>query len=72
MKSVRKNYAFIQDSKMKKAAVRDFFHQLLPAHLFILNFTNGFGGWGAISDFSEVASIHRSTAITIWESKPSI
>ena len=70
MKPSRNNYAFIDGWKMKKAAVRDFFHQLLPAHLLILNFTNGIGGWGAVSENPKSASISKSTAITILESKP--
>lgn len=71
MKPVHNNYAFIDSQKMKKAAVRDFFHHLLPAHLLILNFTNGFGVWVS-QQCLELASISASTAITIRKSKPNI
>lgn len=49
MKTARNNYALIDSQQMKKAAVCDFSHPLSPAHLLILNFTNGLGVWDATS-----------------------
>lgn len=59
----------MESRKMKKAAVRDFFHQLSPIRLLLLNFTNRLGVWDAAT-IVRMASIPSSTAITTWESKP--